>query len=139
MKLSYFFLIGMLAFGLAACGADEEPAATAAPATPITTPPAQAAPANGGAVGAVNPPHGEPGHRCDISVGAPLDGSAAPQQPTIDMSQMGNGLGQPNIQSTTVTPTTPTNTNTGAAAGNLNPAHGQPGHRCDIAVGAPLN
>jgi len=21
----------------------------------------------------------------------------------------------------------------------LNPAHGQPGHRCDIAVGAPLN
>lgn len=27
----------------------------------------------------------------------------------------------------------------GAPAGNLNPAHGQPGHRCDIAVGAPLD
>ena len=24
-----------------------------------------------------NPPHGEPGHRCGIPVGAPLDGSAA--------------------------------------------------------------
>jgi hypothetical protein len=24
----------------------------------------------------INPPHGEPGHRCDIAVGAPLDGSA---------------------------------------------------------------
>src|SRR5690606_21418634 len=25
----------------------------------------------------LNPPHGEPGHRCEIPVGAPLDGSAA--------------------------------------------------------------
>src|SRR5690554_5999803 len=30
-------------------------------------------------------------------------------------------------------------TNTSAASGALNPAHGQPGHRCDIAVGAPLD
>ncbi len=27
----------------------------------------------------------------------------------------------------------------GSAAGGLNPAHGAPGHRCDIAVGAPLS
>ena len=26
-----------------------------------------------------------------------------------------------------------------AVAAGMNPAHGQPGHRCDIAVGAPLN
>ena len=26
----------------------------------------------------VNPPHGQPGHRCDLQVGAPLDGSPAP-------------------------------------------------------------
>jgi len=25
----------------------------------------------------INPPHGEPGHRCDVAVGAPLDGSAS--------------------------------------------------------------
>lgn len=35
-------------------------------------------------------------------------------------------------KATTATPAT----NTTAA---LNPAHGMPGHRCDIAVGAPLN
>ncbi len=36
--------------------------------------------------------------------------------------------------------TTPaTQTNSAAATGKLNPAHGLPGHRCDIAVGAPLN
>jgi hypothetical protein len=39
-----------------------------------------------------------------------------------------------------VTPanTTTTNTNTAVAPG-MNPAHGQPGHRCDIPVGSPLN
>ena len=26
----------------------------------------------GGQTGQLNPPHGEPGHRCDIAVGAPL-------------------------------------------------------------------
>ncbi|MDG3581548.1 MULTISPECIES: hypothetical protein [Galbibacter] len=31
-----------------------------------------------------------------------------------------------------------TNTQQSAPANGLNPAHGQPGHRCDIAVGAPL-
>lgn len=34
----------------------------------------------------------------------------------------------------------PAATNTAAPSGvMLNPAHGMPGHRCDIAVGAPLN
>ena len=33
-----------------------------------------------------------------------------------------------------------TNSNTVLSSNaGLNPAHGQPGHRCDIAVGAPLN
>jgi hypothetical protein len=33
----------------------------------------------------------------------------------------------------------PENTSTGGATAALNPAHGAPGHRCDIPVGAPLN
>lgn len=37
--------------------------------------------------------------------------------------------------SNTATPVPATTTTTAA----LNPAHGMPGHRCDIAVGAPLN
>jgi hypothetical protein len=74
----------------------------------------------------VNPPHGQPGHRCDIAVGAPLDGSV---QPTT------------NTQPVTIS-TQPTTNNvqpTTKSSGKLNPAHGEPGHRCDIAVGAPLD
>ncbi|WP_224490242.1 hypothetical protein [Robertkochia flava] len=63
----------------------------------------------------VNPPHGQPGHRCDIPVGSSLD---AP------------------VRSTTPAASGLMNTNTSTAT--LNPPHGQPGHRCDLAVGAPL-
>jgi len=67
----------------------------------------------------LNPKHGEPGHRCDIAVGAPLDSKPAqvvttPQPAVTQVSGMKAGKG-------------------------LNPPHGQPNHRCDLAVGAPLN
>lgn len=54
------------------------------------------------------------------------------------------GSGQPaTVNSTPATqvtpaPATPATTNSAAAVA-LNPAHGAPGHRCDIPVGAPLN
>ncbi|CAM3566076.1 hypothetical protein [Flavobacterium chungbukense] len=77
----------------------------------------------------LNPAHGQPGHRCDIAVGAPLNsapaqGNAAPQ--TVQVNQ-----GQQQVVTTTTTPV--------KTAKGMNPPHGQPGHRCDIAVGAPLN
>ena len=62
--------------------------------------------------GKLNPAHGQPDHRCDIPVGAPLD--SKPVQTNT----------QPTVQAT---------------APGMNPPHGQPNHRCDIAVGAPLN
>ncbi|MBM3919484.1 MAG: hypothetical protein FJ344_08310 [Sphingomonadales bacterium] len=56
---------------------------------PILNPTAQQTAANGPAP-KINPPHGQPGHRCDIAVGAPLDGSApAPKvvsTPTVTQS-----------------------------------------------------
>jgi len=64
---------------------------------------------------AKNPAHGQPGHRCDIPVGAPLNSPPA---------------------NNTITPVQGGNTNT--ATGNINPPHGQAGHRCDIKVGDPL-
>jgi hypothetical protein len=86
---------------------------------PVVQPQATAAVAPG-----LNPAHGQPGHRCDIPVGQPL-----------------NSKPQPNNQTATTT-TPPSNTqlkpDTLFAKG-LNPAHGYPGHRCDIAVGQPLN
>lgn len=87
--------------------------------------------------GALNPAHGQPGHRCDLAVGAPLTGTAP-------------GTTQPAAQvQTTTAPATnqitpapvPQLTLPAASKGakGVNPAHGQPGHRCDIAVGAPLS
>jgi hypothetical protein len=87
--------------------------------TPVVQPQAGAAVAAG-----LNPAHGQPGHRCDIPVGQPLNSKPPPSNQTA----------------TTVTPptTTPLKPDTLFAKG-LNPAHGYPGHRCDIAVGQPLN
>ncbi len=65
---------------------------------------------------ALNPAHGQPGHRCDIAVGAPLNSAPATSS---DNTQSG----VPWINSGDI---------------KLNPAHGQPGHRCDIKVGDPL-
>jgi len=100
--------------------------ANSSPVTPSVITP------SGTTAAGMNPPHGQPGHRCDIAVGAPLN--------------------SPPAQQTTPTITTPVNTpinisadklsqpaTTAAVAPGMNPAHGQPGHRCDIAVGAPLN
>ncbi|RRJ88031.1 hypothetical protein EG240_14225 [Paenimyroides tangerinum] len=101
----------------------------------------------------LNPPHGQPGHRCEIAVGAPLDGSAAPAQtaptPAQPQAQPASGkgfLGSGNAQ-TQAAPTqqaaptaqkaAPQQTDPGMQ-GKPNPAHGQPGHRCDIQVGQPL-
>lgn len=77
----------------------------------------------------MNPPHGQPGHRCDIADGAPLNSKPAPAAAPTAITA------QPAASNVTMTEVpTPTKT-----APGMNPAHGQPGHRCDIAVGEPLN
>jgi hypothetical protein len=87
----------------------------------------------GVATGAVNPAHGQPGHRCDIAVGAPLSapkGQTPPQQAAVQ-------AGNPVVQTTTTVVNS--NKKPVAVAKGMNPAHGQAGHRCDIPVGSPLN
>lgn len=82
-----------------------------------------------------NPPHGQPGHRCDIPEGQPLN---------VTPQQIGNvqTVQVPQNQSVVINPaqmkmsTPPQKVQT---APGMNPPHGEPGHRCDIAVGAPLN
>jgi len=78
----------------------------------------------------MNPPHGQPNHRCDIPVGAPLNSKKA-EATTVKTTD---------IQTTTTAPiaTPQNNTSSTTVAAGMNPAHGQPGHRCDIPVGAPL-
>lgn len=89
-------------------------------------------PSSTGSVSGINPPHGEPGHRCDIEVGAPL--SSPVKQPAV---QNITSTTMPAIQATDIS-TKNANTKTATPAG-MNPPHGEPGHRCDIAVGQPLN
>ncbi|MFN2396878.1 MAG: hypothetical protein ABR597_14455 [Bacteroidales bacterium] len=62
----------------------------------------------------LNPPHGEPYHRCDIPVGSPLPGVA----PVASSNQPRAEQVEPKVM--------------------LNPPHGEPFHRCDIPVGSPL-
>lgn len=78
----------------------------------------------------MNPAHGQPGHRCDIAVGAPLNSPAATPKSNSIVPQQNNTAA---ATATSPNPTAPTPTPEG-----MNPPHGQDKHRCDIAVGAPL-
>ncbi|WP_202621781.1 hypothetical protein [Pontibacter russatus] len=117
MKIVAQTLLSAAFLGMVACSAKEqkETITTAPLNLPTAAPVADTA---SGAVAGLNPAHGQPGHRCDIPVGASL---SLPVQPNL------------NAQPTVTPPPTQ-----GAVAG-LNPPHGQPGHSCAIPVGAPLN
>jgi len=106
-------------------------------AAPVT--PAQSASTEQG----MNPPHGQPGHRCDIAVGAPLN--SPPAAPAPAPTTPASGSSTP----FSVTPMAPVNAPPPAPSASpsptpvvtppgMNPPHGQPGHDCAIAVGAPL-
>ncbi|WP_343696445.1 hypothetical protein [Flavobacterium sp.] len=88
----------------------------------------------------MNPSHGQPGHRCDIPVGAPLNSPVAKTTTTASTPQSGTmtqNVTVPAPSSNPVPALLSTDANKTVAEG-MNPPHGQPGHRCDIAVGAPL-
>jgi hypothetical protein len=81
----------------------------------------------------MNPPHGQPGHRCDIAVGAPL--SSAPAKPKTTPQATAQiqpaEFAPPAVKDAAATATVET-------PPGMNPPHGQPGHVCSVAVGAPL-
>lgn len=89
----------------------------------------------------MNPPHGQPGHRCDIPVGQPLNSKPAVAAPASqNINTNGNNIVQ--IDPNAVSPGKITLDNNGKqakTAPGMNPPHGQPGHRCDIPVGQPLS
>lgn len=109
-----------------------------APVTPATNN-ANTASTNTAGRPALNPAHGEPHHRCDIAVGAPIDSEPVAQNAAPQMTQPAAPATSFNTN-----PIAPSNAPASApvtATGPkpaLNPAHGQPHHRCDLEVGAPL-
>lgn len=129
---------------------------TSTPANTVTTttvpppPPSPQKVAKG-----MNPAHGQPGHRCDIAVGAPLNSAAkkitVPNQTKPGMissattkpgTQVINGATvttvNNNANATTAPPATVAAPPAVVTAPGMNPPHGQEGHDCKIAVGAPL-
>lgn len=116
----------------------------------MTTPPAPASlpppsPQQATTAPGMNPPHGQPGHRCDIAVGAPLN--SAPATPTAPSSSpsvtVNPGSNAPAMTPTAVpAPSAPSAAQaspaTATTAPGMNPPHGQPGHDCSVPVGSPL-
>lgn len=93
----------------------------------------QAAPTAAG----MNPPHGQPNHRCDIAVGAPLS-SPKGAMPNATTPPPPPPMPQPTPQGkASITPVDMASGTTATKPG-MNPPHGQAGHLCEIAVGAPL-
>ena len=89
---------------------------------------------------ALNPAHGEPYHRCDIQVGAPLD-SPAPAQNAAPQAVQPQSAPNAGFNTNPISPSAAPSVSSTADIGPkpaLNPPHGEPHHRCDLQVGAPL-
>ncbi len=106
-------------------------AATSAPAT--TPMPTTSSTTTSDGV-ALNPPHGEPGHVCEIPVGQPLDGSGSSGTENIQM-QPPAGM---DVSTTVIDPSQTQTPEVQLPSGTPNPAHGLPGHVCAVGVGEPL-
>lgn len=94
-------------------GSNQNPAISAAPASDSLTSPG------------VNPPHGQPGHRCDIPDGTPLT-------PPTEVNATSS------LSATNPLSVSPQSVASPTAGSKPNPAHGAPGHDCSIPVGSPL-
>ena len=102
-----------------------------APQTAVQQPTLVTTPATTKTLAGMNPPHGEAGHDCAVAVGAPLNSKKATPtpSPTITTTQSNTTSAAPAI----LNPAAQTVT-----APGMNPPHGQAGHDCAVAVGAPL-
>lgn len=115
--------------------------------TPLATAPNGMAPTTPQPVAVgkgMNPAHGQPGHRCDIAVGAPLNSaSTKPSTATTQSSTITSAGSTPGTVTNNGATVTTTNNSLPATiaaptAPGMNPPHGEEGHVCSVAVGAPL-
>lgn len=92
----------------------------------------------------MNPAHGEPGHRCDIAVGAPLN-SPPGKNPNAAPVMINGDQGISASPATAKPAASPVQNQSiqavppaGPTPAGINPPHGEPGHDCAIPVGSPL-
>lgn len=153
-KFYQLLLVSFASLLIISCADNAEAESATQPAQALPTaaeiPNSTMAPASNTAV-ALNPEHGQPGHRCDLSVGAPLNSAPAVNNTPVSNAKPGqifplmnrtagavNNAPDIPIQPVNIPPAN-TQPATNAVTAGLNPPHGQPNHRCDISVGAPLN
>ena len=87
----------------------------------------------------LNPAHGEPGHKCEIAVGAPLNSAPSAQaMPQMQISPQPAAAVKAASAPAAEVKSAPTESPAAMLAKGLNPPHGSPGHDCAISVGAPL-
>lgn len=107
-------------------------------AMPTTTPTATSTTLSGNSTttkAGLNPAHGQPGHRCDIAVGASLSTPVAASKPQVQSVTSNTTTPSPQLSAPSPV-STPSALSSGS--GKLNPPHGQPGHDCAVEVGKPL-
>lgn len=152
MKKTHLLAFAAVAFAFASCGeTKKEPATDPTPQIESTSAasdlsnPAHGEPGHvhdepGSTISVsaegMNPEHGQPGHRCDIPVGTPLSTPAGGNQNVVPTQTTStSGSNQPFLVNDAAKAAS---NGASATSGNVNPPHGQPGHRCDIAVGSPM-
>ncbi len=149
MKVSFLFASVLIVSLLSGCSQTDTSAEDAAAAARIDSIiGGGAATSAGGTVpnggntagnGPLNPAHGEPGHRCEIAVGAPLN--SAPSAEAMPQLQITPQPGADGKAAPAFEPEMKSFSNESPAAmlaKGFNPPHGSPGHDCALAVGAPL-
>ena len=80
-RISIMVVILFMAFAMACKNSSEIPTPKGSGSNSSTTQSAPASSQSSTIAPGMNPPHGQPNHRCDIAVGAPLD-SPPGKQPT---------------------------------------------------------
>jgi hypothetical protein len=132
-KLYSTCLVACLALAIMACQSEEIeedfPATTSIDSSSVLPPVAPATQMDAViAAPALNPAHGQPFHDCSIAVGAPL----------INRNANSSTQRLPPAQTLPAVPPLQPVLPSLRSGGKLNPPHGKPGHKCEIAVGAPL-
>jgi len=125
--MNKMLMIGLVALVFSSCQSGSEKKKDVIIPTPNGVPSASSEKTPPGQKPANNPAHGQPFHDCALPVGAALVAKDSPTQPSAVTAPVDL---KPEVQEPAASTTKEV---------KLNPAHGAPGHKCEVAVGSPLS
>lgn len=119
-------VIGLMALAFSSCQSQSGKKESVITPTPSGVPSASSEHIPSGQRPDKNPAHGQPFHDCALPVGAAFVAEDLPAPPKAVTAPV-------NLPAEVQQQTPPATKEV-----KLNPAHGAPGHKCEVAVGAPL-